>query len=328
MSQPIDISIIIPFYNAEAYIERCIAGLLAQDYPAGRFEIIMIDNNSPDRSVELVRRYPAVRLLHEPTQGAYAARNTGVRAARGRILAFTDPDCVPDRDWLTQLAGALEAPEVELVVGQVYAPADAGPLHLLMDYEHTKEAHVLSCDDPTLYFGHTNNLAVTRTAFERCGPFVERARGSDTILVRRIVDALGCGAVRYAPQARVEHLEVHTLRDYFHKITTYGKSRRQYASIITARPLNSRERWMIYRRTIRRMGYSPLRSLALLGLLGWGVGCWYAGSWQAMRQQRRTRGAASAGFTAVAPRPECTETGKHAIAVSSTDAGGVRCSHD
>lgn len=283
----IEISVIIPFYNAAAYVGRCIAGLLAQDYPADRFEVLMIDNNSPDHSADIIRQHPGIKLLHEPAQGAYAARNTGVRAARGRVLAFTDPDCIPDRDWLTQLTRALEAPGAKLVVGQVYAPADAGRLHLLMDYEHTKEAHVLASDDPALYFGHTNNLAVTRAAFDRCGPFVERARGSDTILVRRIVDALGCQAVQYAPQARVEHLEVRTLGAYFHKIATYGKSRRQYAQIVTARPLNSRERWMIYRQTVGRMGYSTPQSLTLIALLAYGVGCWYTGSWQALRQQKR-----------------------------------------
>lgn len=293
MNHPIDISVIVPLYNAEPYIERCIEGLLAQEYPAERFEIVMIDNNSIDRTAEIVRRYPRVRLLHEPVQGAYAARNTGIRAAAGRIFAFTDPDCIPSRDWLTQISRAMAESKVELVVGQVHAPADAGPLHLLMHYEHTKEQYVFASDDPTLYFGHTNNLVVTREAFERCGPFVERPRGSDTILVRRVVDALGCDAVRYAPEARVVHLEVRTLGDYFGKMRTYGKSRRQYAAIIVARALNSRERWMIYRRTVRQMELSLTQSFLLLLLLAWGVGCWYAGSWQAKRQQHRDRNRAN-----------------------------------
>jgi glycosyltransferase involved in cell wall biosynthesis len=112
-----DISVVVPFYNPGHHLERCAVGLLRQSYPSSRYEIIMVDNNSTDRSTEIVQRYPEVRLLLEPKQGAYAARNRGVAAAEGHIIAFTDADCVPAPDWLEQMDAALSAPGVEVAQG-------------------------------------------------------------------------------------------------------------------------------------------------------------------------------------------------------------------
>ena len=104
-----DFSIVVPFFNAEPFIERCIEGVLGQSYSSDRYEVLMVDNNSTDGSAAIVRRHSRVKLIQESEQGSYAARNRGVIEARGEILAFTDPDCVPRRNWLeeTLLEGTL-----------------------------------------------------------------------------------------------------------------------------------------------------------------------------------------------------------------------------
>jgi len=128
VEQPeIDISVVVPFYNAGRYIERCIKGLLAQSYPSTRYEIIMIDNNSTDGSAELVRKYSPIRLLVEPKQGSYAARNRGAAAAKRAIIAFTDADCVPAADWLERIVASMRVPWAELVQG-----GDCLPWNLLL----------------------------------------------------------------------------------------------------------------------------------------------------------------------------------------------------
>jgi glycosyltransferase involved in cell wall biosynthesis len=71
-------------------------------------EILMLDNNAPDASSKIVQRCADVRLLREATQGAYAARNRGVQAARGNVIAFTDPDCIPFPDWISRLSEGME----------------------------------------------------------------------------------------------------------------------------------------------------------------------------------------------------------------------------
>jgi len=97
------ITVIIPFFNAEQYIEKCIQSLLAQSYSQDSYEIIMINNNSTDASSAIVQRYPEITALEEKKQGSYAARNLGILRAKGEIIAFTDSDCVPHVDWLQHI---------------------------------------------------------------------------------------------------------------------------------------------------------------------------------------------------------------------------------
>ncbi len=210
-----NVSVIVPFYNAEPYIEHCIRGLLAQELPAAEFEILMVDNNSTDRSAEIVARYPRIRLLHEPKQGAYAARNRALEHARGDLLAFTDPDCVPRPDWLSRLLAPLCDPRVQVVIGRSDPASRSPALALLAAWEHQRELYIFGSGDPLLYYGRTNNLATRRIALQAHGPFVEVLRGGDTIFVRRVADRSGCEAVRYMPDARVLHLEIDSLRAYF-----------------------------------------------------------------------------------------------------------------
>src|SRR5678815_1507408 len=123
-----DFSIVVPFFNAERYIERCARALLAQAYPAERYEILMVDNNSTDSSARIVRGFDRVRLLQESEQGSYAARNRGIDQARGDIVTFTDPDCEPRKDWLEQIGRAMDGPGTQLVLGDRLFAGDRGVL--------------------------------------------------------------------------------------------------------------------------------------------------------------------------------------------------------
>lgn len=268
----IDISVVIPVYNAEPYIKRCIEGLLAQDFPRDRFEVLFVDNNSPDASAQIIRRYePDVRYLHESKQGAYAARNRALKEARGRVIAFTDPDCVPSHDWLSTAWAALQEPGVEIALGRVNPPAGSEALRLLHLYVHHRHRYIFGGDDATLYYGHTNNLAASRGAVEACCPFEERARGGDTIFVQRVVAEMGVDAVRYFPQMSVLHLEVDSVRGFLHKSFLYGKSWRKYSQVVKARPVSTAERLIIWRRVVEEEGLSPLQRLRMWCVLGAGA---------------------------------------------------------
>ena len=95
-----DISVIIPVFNGELYIQKCLDSLLDQEVKPR--EIIVVDNGSNDNTMALVGSYEGISLLEEKRPGAGMARNKGSKNARGSILAFIDADCRAERDWIKE----------------------------------------------------------------------------------------------------------------------------------------------------------------------------------------------------------------------------------
>ena len=103
--------------NEERYIVECIESLFNQDYPKELYEIIMVDGMSTDNTQNLVRKYPVKLILNEKKNVA-AARNLGVKEAKGEYIAFTDGDCRADKSWLSTLVNEmLNAPENVACIG-------------------------------------------------------------------------------------------------------------------------------------------------------------------------------------------------------------------
>lgn len=103
------VSVIIPHYRDLARLDRCLGLLEQQSFPRDAFEVVVADNASPEGEAavaETIGGRGRLVVVHEP--GAGPARNGGVAAARGEILAFTDCDCLPDPDWISQGVQALE----------------------------------------------------------------------------------------------------------------------------------------------------------------------------------------------------------------------------
>lgn len=110
------ISIIIPVYNAEKYIEKCLDSILNQNIDSNIYEILVIDNNSSDNTAQIVKKYSKVIMLNESKQGSYAARNKGLDYSKGKYLAFTDADCIVDRFWLSSFVEKINEMNGEKVI--------------------------------------------------------------------------------------------------------------------------------------------------------------------------------------------------------------------
>lgn len=112
------ISIVIPVYNVEMYLQRCVDSILEQT--CGDFEIILVDDGSMDSSGEICDQYAAtdsrVRVAHEPNGGPSAARNKGIDMAAGEYIFFMDSDDALESDALEKLS-SLSSPDVDIVVG-------------------------------------------------------------------------------------------------------------------------------------------------------------------------------------------------------------------
>ena len=104
-------SIIIPTFNGASRIASCLESLAKQT--AGRnVEILVVDDGSTDNTANVVRGYPSARLISQANAGPASARNRGALEAQGRILLFTDDDCVPQPNWLEAMLEPFEDREV------------------------------------------------------------------------------------------------------------------------------------------------------------------------------------------------------------------------
>jgi glycosyltransferase involved in cell wall biosynthesis len=272
------ISVIVPVFNRKCTLERCFENLLGQDYPAGEFEIIAVNNNSTDGSEAVVRRYPLITSFQERKQGSYAARNCGVRNARGEIVAFTDCDCVVSPDWLSKIDLAMQDQSVQIVVGRSRPAGRSRAVHLLGAYEEYKDQYVFSTSKSEKYYGRTSNMAVRRNSFAALGPFIEWQRGADSAFVQCAADRFGCQAVRYDPAISVTHLEIESAVAYFKKTYIYGRARQLANRTIAVTALTTSERTRIFREVVRSEKLSSIDAAILLAFVIVAGGCWYAGN--------------------------------------------------
>ncbi|HEY9648747.1 MAG TPA: glycosyltransferase [Chroococcidiopsis sp.] len=228
------VSVIIPVYNGEIDLPELLTCLAAQTYARDRVEYLLVDNGSRDRTAELIQTAIAhhaptgltLRYLNETTiQSSYAARNTGIKAATGEILAFTDADCRPLPNWLSDLVQPFVDPAVGLVVGEVLAL----PGHTLLEayaerYETLSQKHTLA--NTFLPYGQTANLAVRRQAFVKAGLFrPHMTTGGDADLCWRVQQSAPW-TLFFAETAAVRHRHRSTLDELKKQWRRYGKSNR------------------------------------------------------------------------------------------------------
>jgi glycosyltransferase involved in cell wall biosynthesis len=116
MTAPL-VSVVVPVYDAAGFLREALDSVLAQDYDP--FEVIVVDDGSTDGSGAIAQSYPAVQYLHQENQGPAAARNAGIAAARGELVAFADADDVQLPTRLSVQAGYLiEHPEIDATLAR------------------------------------------------------------------------------------------------------------------------------------------------------------------------------------------------------------------
>ncbi len=156
------VSIIIPTFNGSLRIGNCLDALLPQAIEVDA-EIIVVDDGSSDNTCDVVRRYASVRLISQVNSGPAAARNRGVLEAKGRIVLFTDDDCVPTTGWLSAMLKPFEDPTVIGVKGAYRTRQKALVARFVqVDYE---DRYRLMADLPEIDFVDTYSAAFRRDRF-------------------------------------------------------------------------------------------------------------------------------------------------------------------
>ena len=116
MSLRPQITVVVCTRDRRALLEQCLTALRKQTYPD--FEVLVIDNAPREPARDICVRFGA-RYIVEPVAGLTHARNAGVRAARGELIAYTDDDAVPDSGWLAALAAEFRDPTIAAVTGSI-----------------------------------------------------------------------------------------------------------------------------------------------------------------------------------------------------------------
>ena len=178
-----DVSVVISSYNRADVLPGALASLLQQQAPGVRYEIVVVDNNSTDSTRAVVESFIArggqnLRYLFEPRQGVAYGRNTGIRASRAPIIAFTDDDVTVAPDWIATVKRTLdEHPETECVGGRVQ-PRWSRVVPGWLTREHWAPLALLDYGDTPFYVNASKRLclltanAAFRTAvFDRIGLF-------------------------------------------------------------------------------------------------------------------------------------------------------------
>jgi GT2 family glycosyltransferase len=214
------ISVVICAYNAADTLDDCLKSLELLTYPD--YEVIVVNDGSKDDTGAIARRYPFVRLITTPNNGLSVARNIGLSAAKGAIVAYTDADVRVDPDWLTYLVqpflhsdivaagGPNVVPADDPWVAQCVARAPGGPTHVLFDDRIAE--HVPGC-----------NLAVRREALLAIGGFNPiYLRAGDDVDVCWRLQARG-GKIGFAPSALVWHHHRASIGAYWRQQVGYGE---------------------------------------------------------------------------------------------------------
>ncbi|PYR31666.1 MAG: hypothetical protein DMF90_25130 [Acidobacteria bacterium] len=242
------VSVVVCAYNAADTLEDCLSSLDRLTYPD--YEVILVNDGSSDATGDIARQHSRVRIIEVPNAGLSAARNVGLAAATGEIVAYTDADTRVDRDWLTYLVqpfltsdvvgsgGPNVVPDDDPPVAQCVARAPGGPTHVLLDDRIAE--HVPGC-----------NMAFRRDALLAVGGF-------DPLYLRAGDDVDMCWRLQtrgwrigFASSALVWHHHRTAVTAYWRQQVGYGEGERW---LMAHHPEKFLDGHMLWRGRI----YSPL----------------------------------------------------------------------
>ncbi|MDO8433958.1 MAG: glycosyltransferase [Candidatus Binatus sp.] len=215
------VSVVICAYNAERTMRRCLESLRKLDYP--NYEVVIVDDGSRDSTAEISMDFPEFRLIRQSNKGLSVARNVGLHAARGELIAYTDSDCVVDPHWLTLMMRSMVENDFDGCGGPNYAPHEDGWIEACCAASPGAPCHVLVGQDRAEHLAGCN-MVFSKAALLKIGAFDPQytAAGDDVDICWRLIDAgykLG-----FCPAAFVWHFRRNTIKAYYGQQRGYGRA--------------------------------------------------------------------------------------------------------
>jgi GT2 family glycosyltransferase len=214
------VSVVIAAEHPESGLAACLASVANVAYPRDRYEVLVVGPG--EGAAETAERYGA-RYVRAPSGGAVAARNAGIEAGGGEIVAFTDADCAVSTVWLRELAKAFAAETVGAVAGAIvpYPPATETERYAARRLSHSQ---LRPLSHPERPFAMAPNLAFRRAAFAQIGMFDPIFPGGgweDADVCWRLARS-STFSLGYAPRAVVFHRYRSTSRAFLVQHYRYG----------------------------------------------------------------------------------------------------------
>jgi GT2 family glycosyltransferase len=214
------VSVVVCSFNGESTIGQCLQALEKLDYPS--YEVIVVDDGSTDNTAAIAREFDNLVISTEQS-GLSNARNTGLKAATGEIVAYVDDDAYPDPQWLTYLAATFKSTNHAGVGGPNIAPPGDGFVAEVVDRAPGNPTHVLLSDMEAEHIPGCN-MAFRKERLEAIGGFdpFYRVAGDDVDVCWRLRQrgwTLG-----FSPAAMVWHHRRKSIRAYWKQQIGYGKA--------------------------------------------------------------------------------------------------------
>lgn len=215
------VSVVVASYNGARTLAACLKSLTVLNYP--RYEIILVDDGSTDDTHRITSSFPDVRYVHQSHQGLSVARNTGIAAARGEIIAFTDADCRADEDWLYYTVGSLLQGDYVGMGGHNFLPPEDGPVAAAVMASPGGPAHVMLTDRLAEHIPGCN-MIFYKWALEEIGgfdPLYHRA-GDDVDICWRLQQR--GYQIGFSSGGFVWHYRRNTVQAYLSQQQGYGEA--------------------------------------------------------------------------------------------------------
>ncbi len=196
------ISVVIPAFNEEQLIGKCITAVKNQTFPKEKYEILVIDNNSTDKTAQIAKNLGVTVIPYTEKQGFSVTKQFGTKKAKGEIIAYTDADSIPDSHWLSTIDKLMQNKKLVYVGGPILSTEKNILVNLpFMIFDFIARMNQL--------FGisliWSPNMAVRRDAFMQVGGFNTTVKTSDDwVFTLRIQKKFGIRSTLYTRELQVK----------------------------------------------------------------------------------------------------------------------------
>lgn len=216
----IRVSVVIPTYNDSPI--ACLKALAAQSVSHELYEVLVVDNASDKRDIKkIVDKFKFARYILEPRKGVYFARNSGWKAARGGVIAFTDADCIPDKNWISQIINSFNNPKIVALGGSIVKTTPhswiernqqslANGQFTLRYKSYSKTPYIIAA-----------NMIFRKSLIKKLGGFNELfTSGGDVDFSWKVINS--GNKIHLNNKAIIYHYPRPTISDYFKQYYRYG----------------------------------------------------------------------------------------------------------